>query len=176
MAEGIDNVLQADVLGARRLQHLGRSYSHIPHLQLVLTIRSADPQSGNSPRIHKGLVQLAIVVPAGQAFTEAAQVDTPLSPLHPLLELLAKSFSLKAELCMAAALIAVAADEVGVAVGHIAEAHQVNPVRASRRSCPGPRFQHGHDARSPESCHMIHQIVPQYPAGVGQAAGRLARG
>src|SRR5262249_16325367 len=132
---------------------------------------------GNTPGVKLILVHLYIIIVIGKAFTESAHAQAPLAwALQSVLEVRADADlveTARPAFARAATLVAVAADKVRVLGLNVAETRNVEAVKAiAERHFV---FVAGHGAAGARAHVMVHEIVAEFAAGVGEAVWKLGR-
>src|SRR2546422_222420 len=160
------------------LQHLGRRDRHVlEYLALVVAPFAVDAKRRNAPGVLRVGVELDVVGGAGQALAEPVEREAPRRRrAQGALELGAEAGQVLPPgptLAVCAALEAVAAQEVGVRGRDVAEARDVDPVGAA--TVDGPVFHARDRAARPAAHAVVHQVLAQLAARVGEPGGEARR-
>ena len=135
-------------------------------------------QRGNAPGVEFFLVHFDVVVVIGEALAETADAHVPgAGHFQRVLEFRAEAAHAHAAgpaVAAAAALIAVAADEILVLGFYVSKARDVDAIGAiAERHFV---FVAGHSAAGAGAHVVIHEVVAEFAAGVGEAVGKFGRG
>src|SRR6266851_2977557 len=145
------------------------------HGELVFAPAAVDFQCGDAPSVEFFLVHLDVIIVIGQAFAESADSQTP-RPGHAkhVFEIRAEADFVDAAgpaFAAPAALVAVTAQKISLLGLYVSKARNVNAVGAiAERHFV---FVAGHFAAGAASHVVIHEVVAEFAAGVGEAAGKF---
>src|SRR5207245_1228395 len=174
-----DFLRDVDVSRAGSGKHFGGLHSDVfGHGTLVLAPVTVNLERGNAPGVGFLLVDFDVIVVIGKALTESAHAQTPLSGhFEGVLEIRANTDSVEATgptFAAAAALVAVAAEEILLLRFHVAEARDVDAIGTIAEW-------HfvlvaGHFAAGAAAHVVVHEVVAEFAAGVGEAVGKFGSG
>ena len=167
--------LDLDVLRAGDVQHLLDAVAHVlRHLQLVVAESIVEAQDRNAPRVLDVRIQQHAILFARQHFAESAEADVRgIVFAHVRLEALAVAGEVVRHArilgAAAAALEVVAADEIGMLVGDVAEPRDVRrhrtPVIERRLSADARRD----EAAALDAHDVLAQVAAKQPRRVADA-------
>src|SRR5260370_605317 len=145
------------------------------HDAFVFVPGAMDFQGGDSPRVKLFLVDLDIIIVIGQAFAETANAHAPgAGHFQGIFELGAHAnfaYAARPDVAVAAALVAVTAQKIFLPGLYVSKARDVNAVGAvAERHFI---FMAGHFAAGAAAHVVIHQIVAEFSAGIGEAVGEF---
>src|SRR3989344_3133042 len=179
-ARGIALVAREDLLEARRLQHLGRRRGHVlAHRLLVLADGDVEGQGGQAVLVGLGLVEGHAVIGVGQDLAEAAQAE------HPRARLAERGLALGAHardgavpaLAARAALVAVAAQEIGPGRGLVTEVAEARDVDAVGPAAGIVAVEIARDlGHGAHAQVVIHDVAADLVAVVAEAVGEARAG
>ena len=138
-----------------------------------------DAQCGNAPGVPHLRIDVAVIIEARQGFAESAQIDAVRSRQHGFLVARAETLRAKVEARTGAALESVPANKARMprSVRYIAKANHIDAIGAMRRARrTGRGIEAGQIARRAAAHRVIHQVMAQHAARIGQAGGISARG
>ena len=168
-----------DVPRPGRGKHLRRRDRHV--LQqgaFILAPDATDPEHGNSPGIHFGLVEFDKIFVVGQTLAEPVERHVPRpGTAEGVLEIRAEAAHLHPALPLGtagASLKTVPSQKQRMLLLHVAEARNVNSIGtvSQRDVIFVPR-----NAAAGAAAHaMVHHVVAQFPAGIGQPVGKFRGG
>src|SRR6516162_1023690 len=167
-----------DVPGAGSREHFpGLDGDVLGHGQFILAPSTVNLEGGNAPGVGFFLVDIHVIVVIRQALAKTTHSQAPLAGLFErVFEIRAKSYLVQAAppaFAVAAALVAIAADEILLLFFHVAETRNVKAVRAiAKRHLV---FMPGHDAAGAAAHVVIYEILAEFAAGVGQTIGEFRR-
>src|SRR6267378_2705964 len=148
------------------------------HGPLVVAPGAINFYRRNAPGIQLVLLHFEVVVVIGEAFAETADAHAPLAGLlQRILEIRAEPahvHSARPAFPASSALITVAAHKIFLLRFHVAETRNINSIRTiAKRHLV---FVTRHRSARARSHMMVHQVVAQLAAAVGQSIGEFRAG
>ena len=132
VAEGRRVPERTDIDGAGRLEHFRGRYGHVGHRgALVIPVGGMEAQDGNPPGVDDVLIQLAEVIPTGQALGIPMEADGIEAVLHGLLVLFSDLIRAEVVGRPGVQVETVTPQELLMPVGDVAKAKHVHAVRTS---------------------------------------------
>ncbi len=156
--------VDGDALGTRGFDHLGGCRGGVlHHVALVVAVGHGDAQRWNAPGVFQLRVDDDEVVVARERFAERPERDVVDAVPHGFLVADAEALGAEVEARTRFALVAVAAEEarVPLCLVDVAEADEVDAVRAMRAGHRGPRVVVRQFAIGARADAMVHEAASQ---------------